>query len=383
MLKSIIYGFNDILIVVELLVGIYLIIKSRFREMPFLFIGLFILILSSTYISLVFYYKRFYFDYPHLAQIENFLVLSHAPIFYLFICSLLDGNDAIKKQSLLHFIPAVVGTLITIPFYISPVEAKIEYLNGIYSDHHPLRYLILSSVTFLQYAIYYVICFRRLIRFSYKLYKIKTDFSETKLWVDSLTAVFYISMCLSFYPGFIGFSEESASYIPIVSSPYFFFIVYSIIRTPYHFKMVSMATEVIDSVDYLEKNKKVENMAEKYTELANRMHKEIVTRKLFKDSELSLNRLSTMLETKSYMITWVLKNHYNETFYNYINSLRVAEAKRLLSDKAFRNYTIDYIGQQVGFNSKSVFYSAFKKDTGETPMQHQKKFENKEPESTH
>lgn len=378
MLKEIIFSVNNMIISVEILFGLYLILRSKFKDMPILFLGLFIFTLASTFISLVFYYRHWYFDYPQSIQVENFLVLSHAPIFYIFICSLLEGNRFVRPQTLLHFIPALLATLITMPFYLSSVEVKMEYLDAIYSSNHPTRYLIISSAAFLQYSIYYIVSFKKLIQFSYKLSRIKNDSVETKLWVNSLIAFFYVSTALSFFPGFVDFNQNSAAMIPIVSSPYFFFVVYSIVKKPYIFKLVASATEVIDSVDFLEKNKKIENMAEKYNELANRMHKEIVTRKLFKDPELSLNRLSELLDTKAYMITWVLKNHYNESFYTYINSLRIEEAKRMLSDKTFRNYTIDYIGQQVGFNSKSVFYSAFRKNTGETPFQYLKKAEGKE-----
>ena len=57
-------------------------------------------------------------------------------------------------------------------------------------------------------------------------------------------------------------------------------------------------------------------------------------------------------------------------FSDYINKYRVSEAKKLLADKNFDPYTIVAIGLECGFNSKSTFYTAFKKFTGQTPTQY-------------
>ena len=46
---------------------------------------------------------------------------------------------------------------------------------------------------------------------------------------------------------------------------------------------------------------------------------------------------------------------------------RIEEAKRLLKEKM--NYKVEEIAEQVGYNSKSSFNTAFKKITGMTPSE--------------
>jgi AraC-like DNA-binding protein len=38
-------------------------------------------------------------------------------------------------------------------------------------------------------------------------------------------------------------------------------------------------------------------------------------------------------------------------------------------DPAFKNYTIDYIGKKIGFNSRTSFIEFIKKRTGKTPSE--------------
>ena len=54
---------------------------------------------------------------------------------------------------------------------------------------------------------------------------------------------------------------------------------------------------------------------------------------------------------------------------DYINEFRVDHSKKLIRDPEFKNYTVVSMGLESGFNSKSTFYSAFKKFTNMTPVE--------------
>ena len=93
----------------------------------------------------------------------------------------------------------------------------------------------------------------------------------------------------------------------------------------------------------------------------------IVKQKLYLNPLLSME--STALElgmSKSYF-SKLINSYSDYNFSDFINSLRVKQAKKFLSDDEFSEYTIVAIGLECGFNSKSTFYSAFKKFTSKTP----------------
>ncbi len=92
-----------------------------------------------------------------------------------------------------------------------------------------------------------------------------------------------------------------------------------------------------------------------------------------KESKCYLNpKLSQeLLAEELSMSTSQLSLHINMfsefNFSDYINNYRVNQAKKLLKDAQFKQYTILSIGLECGFNSRSTFYAAFKKFTGQTP----------------
>jgi len=96
-------------------------------------------------------------------------------------------------------------------------------------------------------------------------------------------------------------------------------------------------------------------------------------KKIYKDDTLSLSSLSEMLSIPAYQLSQIINVKLNKKFFELINSYRIEEAKKQLTDPEKSHLTILDIAYEVGFSSKVAFYNAFKKFTGETPLQLKKK----------
>ena len=90
------------------------------------------------------------------------------------------------------------------------------------------------------------------------------------------------------------------------------------------------------------------------------------------DPNLNMDSLAKELSMGTSTLSKIINQYAKQNFSDYINSFRVTEAKKLLENPDFSAYTIVAIGLECGFNSKSTFYSAFKKFTGQTPTQYRK-----------
>jgi AraC-like DNA-binding protein len=100
----------------------------------------------------------------------------------------------------------------------------------------------------------------------------------------------------------------------------------------------------------------------------------IVNNKLYLDPLLSMEAVSDALRISKSHFSKLINTYSDYNFSDFVNSLRVEQAKRFLSNDEFSAYTIVAIGLECGFNSKSTFYSAFKKFTSETPSSFRDKF---------
>lgn len=81
-------------------------------------------------------------------------------------------------------------------------------------------------------------------------------------------------------------------------------------------------------------------------------------------SSLSLNDIAEKISVQPHHLSQVLNTCLNQNFFDFINSYRIEESMKMLKDKTSSKMTILEILYETGFNSKSVFNTAFKKYTG-------------------
>ena len=93
---------------------------------------------------------------------------------------------------------------------------------------------------------------------------------------------------------------------------------------------------------------------------------------LYLQSELSLSKLAKCAGLHPNHVSQAINQQFNLSFAHWVSQYRVQAAKRLLEDPSHQQNSILDIAFSVGFNSKSVFYSAFKQCFGVTPSQFRK-----------
>ncbi|WP_308659804.1 helix-turn-helix domain-containing protein [uncultured Alistipes sp.] len=94
---------------------------------------------------------------------------------------------------------------------------------------------------------------------------------------------------------------------------------------------------------------------------------------LFREKELTLDRMAEVLGTNRTYVSNALNKVAGISFYGYIDSYRIKEATRVLSDSALsEGISLKQLADDVGYNNIQTFFKAFKRETGVTPGNYKK-----------
>jgi AraC-like DNA-binding protein len=85
-----------------------------------------------------------------------------------------------------------------------------------------------------------------------------------------------------------------------------------------------------------------------------------------------LPQLAEQLGLSPNYLSQVINERLEQNFFDFINWYRIEEAKHRLASPVGERDNIITLALDAGFNSKSAFYTAFKKHTAMTPSQYKK-----------
>jgi len=94
---------------------------------------------------------------------------------------------------------------------------------------------------------------------------------------------------------------------------------------------------------------------------------------LYKIPSIGLKDISEKLEISPHNLSQLLNTYLSQSFYNYINAMRIEDVKKMLLSPDHKDDTVFIIAMEAGFKSKSSFNQMFKKSTGVTPTQYRKR----------
>ncbi len=96
-------------------------------------------------------------------------------------------------------------------------------------------------------------------------------------------------------------------------------------------------------------------------------------KKSYLNMDYTLSDMSKELKILPNLLSMVINSKLNCCFNEYINTLRIKTAIELLKKAGKNNLTIEAIAYESGFNNRTSFYKAFKKQTGKLPKEYLKK----------
>ncbi|RPE12759.1 AraC family transcriptional regulator [Chitinophaga lutea] len=122
--------------------------------------------------------------------------------------------------------------------------------------------------------------------------------------------------------------------------------------------------------DKPERKRIAEGSAQLWTE---KLEKAVQENDLYKNPNLKLNDLAQQINISGHQLSQLLNDNLGKSFSTFINEYRINEACKLIESS--RHLTFEAIGYDVGYNSKSTFYAAFRKIKGTTPALYKEQLE--------
>jgi len=99
----------------------------------------------------------------------------------------------------------------------------------------------------------------------------------------------------------------------------------------------------------------------------------------FLKSDITTNSLSKQFNTNYKYLSKIVNRYKGKTFSTYINDLRIEYSViKLKEDKKFKNYTMQAIANEIGFNTSQAFSKSFYKKNGIHPSYFIKELQKKE-----
>ena len=129
----------------------------------------------------------------------------------------------------------------------------------------------------------------------------------------------------------------------------------------------SINDSCLEESDKIEKHQTCPLSDQEQNELLKRILSVMDEASTFCDKEFSLDKLTKILNSNQTYVSHVINRALKVNFRTFLNSYRIKEAQRLLSELDLEKFTAGSVGINVGFKSISGFYNAFKEVTGISP----------------
>jgi len=297
------------------------------------------------------------FGFPLLSS--SFLLFN--PALYLYIKSLTINNFRLKWFQLLHLLPFL---LFEIYAYIT--REPISLITFFNADPKLTFRMLFALATIASWSVYNPLSIWMVLRHRRNLMNefSSIDSSRSLAWIYFIS-IFYISYCfITFFIGLFGLIVPLDSHSPHV---YNYSVLLALI---YIIGFYGLRQKIIFRESGLpEKSYKYSVLTEKRkAEIRDMIISYFEKSKPYLNPDLNMESLAEHLKIQKYQLTEVLNTDIGKNFFQFVNSYRIETVKQMLSDPG-NKYSIEAIGYECGFNSKSAFFTVFRNMTGQTPLQ--------------
>lgn len=329
-----------------------------------------------------------------MAMLVFGIVLLVWPAFWFYIEGITSETRwHFQSRHFYHLSPALLGVVVLVLLALWPQTTRQSFLvsdEDIVVTNLTIVTLVLLLLLVLVWSgqgIYYVV--RSLTRlFSYRR-RLRDTFASTEnrelTWLIVVFSFFTLTLTL----GLIDLFAEQQ--IPPQEWESFFNFILLLVFAAWSLRQAPGYEQIYSEIESLgehpanlqdapglrtsaeiSRTKKYEKSAldeERAKRIAGKLERIMSDHKLYLNPDLSLPTLASKLGVSRNILSQTLNETLQSSFFDYVNRHRVSASLDKLKNQ---KETILDIAMDVGFNSRSAFYKAFKRETGTTPSRYRK-----------
>jgi AraC-like DNA-binding protein len=350
---------GKIVVFIMILLSIFLFTVKTKNKLSNRLFAIYLLVIAFDLIGL---FTNETLEYPNIQNLKMASSLLQLPLFYFYVLSACYSNFTITKKHIIHFLLFLLFLFI---FKTTSFSDLSLYLYEIVGEIQFILYIIAIFIVLKKYKTVYLENYSNA---NYAIYK----------WLFQITVFSCIAHSFVIIRWYLSNStlQEYVLNINILISlsvlSITIFFVLKALYQPELFTGININLNPVRSFlakkttkKSIQKNETENKYLEKLTLL---MEKE----KPYLDFELTLQKLAIQTDIPEKELSLLINHHLNKHFFDFINEYRTNDAKILLQDPTQKELTVLEILYKVGFNSKSSFYTAFKKATNQTPTAYRK-----------
>lgn len=303
------------------------------------------------------------FMFPISCSVNTLLM----PLLWLFAQKNFDSSFRLKPVHLLHLLPGLLCLGLCLSM---SVEERMNTIRHEIEGYDTWIGNLNTIIIFIQMVAYFTAIFRFLHRAKKKINDTASDAEWLqKEWIPVFeylfAALFVIVMiCYIIWP------RTDAWLIQILNVVAMFYLVYNSIAHP----VMPIKQMSADAVINTSEDSEAETVAgaliseQQMKEVCEYASKYMEENKAYLRADISLALFAKEINISQRTLSRAINGYMGCNFFEFVNRMRIEEAKRLLLMLNVKDYNIESIYTECGFRSRSTFYMVFKKMTGKSPV---------------
>jgi AraC-like DNA-binding protein len=367
---TLISGFNFLVFSLVLLLK-----SSPIKRANLILGGTFLLMTVYSiilYLLYSFYNNHSYNFLSYYVPIDIPLLMLMGPAIYFYLREVLNKAIAFRSaKTWLHGIPVIPSLVFIVYLSFESPETRLNFVLSNF-EHTLWQSDVLNALFFVQLITYLMICFfeiKKHLKISHK-----SIINNVQIEVKWLKTYFLINLLIMLVTAPIIFYFNNDKINTIIG------LVAMDIQFIYIFLKSAWQTAVFPTITLPQTDKIQEpslKIADKQAEIYFKILVDFMnTQKPYLDGECSIQDVSERTSIPLHHLSNIINQRLEKNFADFINEYRVEAAKEMLISKKYETLTMEAIGFECGFGSKSIFNKSFKKYTEQTPTEFRKSKKN-------